>query len=436
MSVTTSNQQPDESLSPEYRLSRRELLPLVGVAAMVAALGPASLASAQGAERPSGKKPGAQARFVYVGTYTAPNTAPGGTHPSTALGIYVFALDPQTGGLTLLQIVENIPNPSWVTLDPQNRVLYASSEVSTWKGVNNSGGLTAYSVDPTTGKLTVLNDQPTLGAIPAHVTVDPSGKYALVANYIGANFTVLPIQSNGSLSPATDVFAVTGTGPNPQRQEAPHPHQIQFDPAAKFVFGNDLGTDKVWTWILDYAAGKLVPNGPQFVPPPPPYAQVAGGSGPRHTAFHPSGKFAYVIDEMVSSITAFTYDVTHGTMIWRQTVSTLPPKFTGISSCAEIVMHPSGKFVYGSNRGHNSIVGFAIDQNTGMLTVIEWTSTQGGIPRSFNIDPSGALLLAGNQDSGTIVPFSINPKSGKLKATGQVTNTPTPVCIQFGPTVP
>ena len=424
-------------MSPEYRLTRRELWPLVGAAATVAALGSVSLASAQEDAAPSSdKKPEAQERFVYVGTYTAPNTAPGGTQPSKALGIYVFTLDPKTGGLTLVQIVENIPNPSWVTLDPQKRFLYASSEVSTWKGVNNSGGLTAYSVDQTTGKLTILNDQPTMGAIPAFVTVDPTGKYALVANYIGANFTVLPIQSNGSLSPATDVFAVSGTGPNPTRQEAPHPHQIQFDPTGKFVFGNDLGTDRVWTWTFDSVAGKLVPNGPQFTPPPPPYAQVAGGSGPRHSAFHPSGKFAYVISEMASSITAFTYDSTHGTLIWLQTVSTLPPKFTGTSACAEIVIHPSGKFVYGSNRGHDSIVGFAIDQSTGKLDVIEWTSTQGSIPRSFNIEPSGALLLAGNQNSDTIVPFRINPQNGKLMPTGQVTNTPTPVSIQFGVTVP
>src|SRR5579883_998199 len=199
MPVTKTNQQPDESMSPEYLLTRRELLPLIGTAAAVAALGSVSLASAADDPPSSGKKPEAQRRFVYVGTYTAPNTAPGGTQPSTALGIYVFTLDPETGGLTSVQIVKDIPNPSWVTLNPQKRFLYAISEVSTWKGVNNSGGLTAYSVDQTTGKLTVLNDQPTMGAIPAFVSVEPTGKYALVANYIGENFTVLPLRSDGSL---------------------------------------------------------------------------------------------------------------------------------------------------------------------------------------------------------------------------------------------
>jgi 6-phosphogluconolactonase len=421
--VTTSNQQSHDSTGSTFRPTRRELLPLAGAAAALVALAPAALASAEAARSRAGS------RFVYVGTYTAPNTAPGGVRPSTALGIYVFKMDGRNGGLTPVQIVKDIPNPSWLTLDAGMRVLYASSEVSTWKGTPNSGGATAYAVNHANGRLTLLNDQPTLGAIPASLLVDPSGHYLLIDNYIGANFVVRRILADGRIGAATDVFPVSGSGPNAARQEAPHPHQILFDPAGKFVFGPDLGTDKIWIWTLDLATGKLVPNAL-------PYAQVASGSGPRHMAFHPTAPFVYVIDELVASITAFSYDSTRGTLTWIQTVSTLPPDFTGPRSCAEIRVHPNGKFVYGSNRGHDSIVGFEIDQTSGKLSLIGWTPTQGSIPRTFNIDPSGTLLLAANQNGDSIVPFRVDLNTGQLTPTGRVTATPTPVCIVFGPTLP
>jgi len=368
-------------------------------------------------------------RFVYVGTYTTPNTAPGGLKQSDALGIYVFKMGRATGGLTLVQVVPDVPNPSFLAIDAQMRHLYATNEVSTWKGQSNSGGVSAFRIDSTNGTLTAHNDQPSMGAIPAQPTLDPTGRYVLVSNYIGANFAVLPILPDGKVGPASHVFPVAGMGPNPDRQAAPHPHDVKFDPAGHFVFGPDLGTDKVWAWRLDLASGKLVPN-------TLPYAQVASGSGPRHMAFHPSGRFVYVIDELVSSITAFSYDGTHGSLTWIQTVSTLPPDFTGTSACAEIVVHPTGSFVYGSNRGHDSIVGFAIDQQTGKLALIGWTPTGGSFPRNFNIDPSGALLLAANQNSDNIVPFRINRRTGRLRATGQVTHTPTPVCVVFGGVAP
>jgi 6-phosphogluconolactonase len=418
----------DSAPVDDLRLRRRQLLPLVG-AATLATLAITSPAAAQTNDEDGdddhddgGKR--APSRFVYVGTYTAPNTAPGGKVPSTAKGIYVFKMDGRTGGLDLIQIEERIENPSWVAVDAGASHLYATSEVSTWKGTPNSGGLTAHSIGAD-GKITVINDQPTMGAIPAHVIVDPTGKFALVANYIGANFSVFPIRGDGGVSPASDVFAVTGNGPNTARQEAPHPHETLFDPAGAFVFGPDLGTDKVWSWTLS-GAGKLVPN-PNLAAD-----QVASGSGPRHMSFHPSGKFVYVIDEMVSSITAFSYDATRGTFIWIQTVSTLPANFNGSSSTAEIIVHQSGKWVYGSNRGHNSIVRFVIDQTTGMLSRPAWFSTQGEIPRGFNIDPSGLLMLVGNQNSDTVVPFRISQSSGRLNPTGAVTHTPVPVSFAFG----
>jgi 6-phosphogluconolactonase len=400
------------------------MFPLVGAAALAALVAPA-MASADDDNDEGGDGKSSPSRYVYVGTYTAPNTAPGGTQPSTARGIYVFKMDGRTGGLSQIQVFD-IENPSWVAVDANMSHLYATSEVSTWKGASNTGGITAFGIDSGTGKISPIDDQPTMGAIPAHVIVDPSGKFALVANYIGANWSVFPVLSNGGIGPASGVFPVTGHGPNPARQEAPHPHDTKFDPAGAFVFGPDLGTDRVWSWTLDTTAGMLVANANLD------HAQVASGSGPRHMSFHPSGKFVYVIDEMVSSITAFSYDAVHGTCTWLETVSTLPPDFTGNSSTAEIIVHQSGKFVYGSNRGHNSIVGFRIDQTTGKLSLIGWTSTQGAIPRGFNIDPSGRLMLVGNQNSDTVVPFRINQSSGKLHATGAVTRTPVPVSFAFG----
>jgi len=417
--------------SDDLRLTRRNLFPLVGAAALASLVAP-SVAAAQGTtveqEEPEERDDNSRApsRFVYVGTYTAPNTAPGGTKPSTAEGIYVFKMNGRNGALELRQIVRDIPNPSWVTMDKTLTHLYATSEVTTFNGVANTGGITAYNVEAVTGLLGFINDEVTGGSIPAFVIVDPSGKFTLVANYIGANFTVNPIQANGGVgAPTLPIFAVTGKGPNTARQEAPHPHQILPDPAGKYIYGPDLGTDKVWSWTLD-AGGHLIPN------PNLDADLVASGSGPRHMSFHPSGNFAYVIDEMVSSVTAFKVDKAAGTFIWIQTISTLPDNFTGASSTAEIIVHPSGKWVYGSNRGHNTIVSYRIDQTTGKLKVINWTSTQGEIPRGFNLDPSGRLMLVGNQNSDSIVAFRINQNSGRLHATGAKTTTPVPVSIAFG----
>jgi 6-phosphogluconolactonase len=424
--MTPSDQASIPTPSDAFRLGRRDLFPLVGAAALAAFVAPAVASADPDDDDDDDHDDGraAPSRYVYVGTYTAPHTAPGGVVPSTAKGIYVFKMNGHTGGLSQIQLFE-IENPSWVTVDANASHLYATSEVSTWKGTSNAGGITAFAIDPATGKISSIDDQPTGGAIPAHVIVDPTGKFVVVANYIGSNFSVLPIMANGGVGSATDVFAVHGHGPNTARQEAPHPHQTLFDPAGGFLFGPDLGTDAVWSWTLS-PLGKLIPNANLD------HAQVASGSGPRHLSFHPTGKFVYVIDEMVSSITAFTYDAVHGTFTWLQTVSTLPPDFTGSSSTAEIIVHQSGKFVYGSNRGHNSIVGFRIDQTTGKLSVIGWTSTQGKIPRGFNIDPSGRLMLVGNQNSDSVVPFRINQNSGRLHPTGAVSHVLVPVSFAFG----
>lgn len=377
----------------------------------------------------------APARYVYVGTYTAPNTAPGGTKPSTSVGIYVYKMTGANGALSLIQTVPT-QNPSWVTIDPAMKNLYCTVELGTVNG-KPGGMVQAYAINPANGTLTFLNQQLTLGTYPAHCNVHPSGRYLLGTNYGTGNFPIYPIRSDGSIGAMSDNYQDTGGGPNRARQEGPHAHMILTDPGSQHVFGSDLGTDRINIWTLDLTTGKLQPNQPLN------YIQVAGGSGPRHVAFHPSGKWVYVIAEMASSITVFSYDPATGLAIWKQTVSTLPPDFTGSSACSEIAVHPSGRFLYGANRGHDSIVTFGIDPSSGKLGSADWqsasiqrdptwTSTQGKIPRSFAIDPSGALLYAANQNSDNIVAFAIDPGSGRLSPTGQVITSPVPVSVAFG----
>src|SRR5919202_688410 len=362
--------------------------------------------------------------YVYVGTYTAPHTPPGATAPSQARGIYVFRMDGSSGALTQVQVVET-ENPSWVTLDAQGRCLYAANEVGGWKDHTNSGGVSAFSVDPATGRLTFLNDQPTLGAGATHTTLDPSGRWLVASNYHAGTFTLLPVERGGQVGAPSDVFAPTGSGPDRVRQEAPHAHQARFDPGGRFALGADLGLDRVWSWRVDAETGKFVANSV-------PSIQVASGSGARHFDFHPTGRFLYVINELVNSITAFTYDATAGTAIWLQTVPTLPAEFSGTSHTAEVMVHPSGKWLYATNRGHDSVVRFTLDQATGKLAEPGWVATQGHVPRGCGIDPSGTLLLVGNSASDSVVAFRIDQSTGALEPTGAVTHTPAPVAFAFG----
>ena len=367
-------------------------------------------------------------RYAYVGTYTAPNVPPGGSQPSTAVGIYVFELDLAHGSLTPAQVVANLPNPTFLAVDSSQTRLYATLEVDNWNGLT-SGGVAAFSIDPQSGLLTLLNSEGSGGAIPALPTLDPGGRYVLVPNYMGASFAVLPILPDGLVGPATSVFPVTGMGPNPARQDAPHPHDIVFDPAGRFVFGADLGTDHLWAWRLDTTTGSLVPASP-------PYALVASGSGPRHLAFHRTANVVYVVDELVSSITVFDYEPTTGAFTWMQSVPTVPTDYLGVNYPAEIVVAPNGQVVYASNRGHDSIATFAVDGQRGTLSPVGWTSTRGSFPRSFCVDPSGTMLLVANQNSDSIVTYSIDQATGSPIWTGQEFSTPTPVCIVLGGIVP
>ena len=354
--------------------------------------------------------------YVYVGSYTKDPPGGGSNNP---IGLSVFRFDPQTGALTPVQQVPSA-NPSFVALDPSKRFLYVTNEIDDYEG-KKSGSIEAYAIDPDAGTLKLLNRQSLNSPIPAHLTVDPTGRYVVVANYIGGDFVVLPIETDGRLGPVSGVLKDTGNGPNKDRQESPHPHSVVFDPDSRFIAAADLGIDKVQTFRLTNGGLERVSE-----------ASVAPGAGPRHPAFSHDGKTLYVIDELNATITVFAYDPATG-KIGRtlQTISTEPPGYSGPHSTAEIAVHPSGKFLYGSNRGAQSIVGYRIDPATGKLSVIGFANQGVNFPRNFVIDPSGKWLYVANQKGDNIVQFEINPETGELKPTGQVTPSITPVAMVF-----
>ena len=398
-------------------LSRRQLFPLVGGMIAAAAVAPGSSAAASSTSL--SKPPAAKARFVYVGTYTFPGTAPGGTHQSQATGIYVFRMNPSNGGLTLLQVADT-PNPSYLALDPTLQHLYSVNEMT-------AGAVSAFALNQANGMLTLLNMMPTNGQDTTHLSVQPSGQFLFAASYTSGNFQVFLISGDGSIGNMTDNFQSVGngTGPNPARQEGPHAHQILTDLDGNHVFGVDLGADEVNLWNLDPSTGVLNPN-------TVPFARIASGSGPRHMAFHPDRRHAYVLSELASSVTVFDYDPVRAAFIWQQTISALPPDFTGTNTAAEIRVHPSGRFLYTTNRGHDSVAMFEIEPETGGLEVIGWEPTRGQWPRGMNIDPSGTFLYAANQNTDNIAVFRIEPGNGRLRFSTLI-NTPTPVDVEFGP---
>jgi 6-phosphogluconolactonase len=347
---------------------------------------------------------------VYIGTYTNGRSE----------GIYTYRLNLASGELKHLGATKGVVNPSFLAIDRQGSFLYAVNEVNEFKG-KPSGAVSAFSIDRKTGSPAFLNQQPSLGSGPCHLTIDRSGRFMLVANYNGGSVSVLPI-NNGSLGEPTDMVQHRGSSVNPERQKGPHAHGVVLDNAGRYLFVPDLGLDKIMIYRFDSVSGKLAPN---LVP----WAELKPGAGPRHFAFHPNGRWAYVINELNSSFTTFTYDSARGTLKERQTISTLPPNFSGKNSCAELQVAASGKFLYGSNRGHDSIVVFSIEPQTGKLDLVEHVSTQGKTPRNFAIDPTGSFLLAANQNSDSVVSFRIDRVAGKLSPTGHMAGTPTPVCI-------
>jgi 6-phosphogluconolactonase len=347
---------------------------------------------------------------VYVGTYTD-------KHDSK--GIYVLDFDPATGHATEPRLAAAVSSPSFLAIHPTNKYLYAVSESG------KTGTVTAYALQPD-GTLKELNHQTTGGNGPCFVSTDPTGRVAMVANYGSGSFESLPINDDGSLAEPSAFVQDKGQSVNKQRQEGPHAHSMNPDPAGRFAFGCDLGLDAVFRFPIDTAARKIDT------------AQVARtnikpGSGPRHLAFTPDAKHVYVVSEMASTVTAFSYNAADGSLTELQTISTLPPDFHGESTCAEIQVHPSGKFVYASNRGHDSIAVFTVDPATGRLTATGQTKTGGKTPRNFRLDPAGNWLLAENQNSGTINVFKVDPTTGALTVTDTTIHVGSPVCVKFVP---
>ncbi len=353
--------------------------------------------------------------IVYVGTYTQDG--------GTGKGIYAFRYDAKTARVNELRLAAETTNPTWFAVHPNGRFLYAVSEVGNYQGAN-SGGIMAFAIDRANGKLTLLNEVASRGAGPCNLTFDRAGKFVLVANYSGGSLAVFPILADGKLGPATDVVQHSGHGPNPARQEGPHPHSIVLTPDNRFAIVNDLGLDELLVYKFDSTTGKLTPNDP-------PFTKVDPGSGPRHLALSGDGKFAYVVNEMGRTVTAFCVDLSAGVLHTLQSISTVPSNFKGRNDDAEIEMVHSGKFLYASNRGDDSIAIFAVSRTTGKLQPIGTISTGGKEPRTFEIDPLGKLLFAANRDSGNIVIFRIDAKTGQLTPTGQVLHVPWPVCIKF-----
>lgn len=365
-------------------------------------------------------KTGSQARadqfLLYVGTYTSGRSE----------GIYLYLFDAATGMLSHSGTTKGVVNPSYLAVDAGRHRLYAVNEVEEFGGTAG-GAVTAFTIDPGTGALTRINQQSTGGAHPCYITADRYGLNVLVANYTGGNVAVLPLRDDGGLEKASDLVQHSGSGPDEKRQQGPHAHCIILDPAERLAFAVDLGTDKLLTYDYDYEQGRLTPHASA------PFVSLRPGAGPRHITFHPGGAYAYVINELDSTITCMSFDAEKGALTPFQTVSTLPEGFTGSNTCADIHVHPSGRFLYGSNRGQDSIAAFAIDMQTGRLAFIGYQPTGGQTPRNFMIDPTGLFLLAANQNSDTITGFRIDPESGKLDPTGQVTEVPTPVCLKMIP---
>jgi 6-phosphogluconolactonase len=363
-------------------------------------------------EQTSGKAAAKGQYLAYVGTYTT---------KTSSKGIYAFRFDTATGQLSLIGVAAETPDPSWVVVHPNGKYLYAANETE------KSSTISAFAIEPKTGKLTLLNQLPALGEDPCYLSFDKTGKYLLVANYSSGTIAVFPILADGLLGEHTALMKDQGaTGPNKERQEAPHAHWIEASPDNRFVLVADLGLDEVLVYKFDAASGALTPNEPAF-------ARLKAGSGPRHAVFYPNGKFVFAVSELSSTATSFAYDLKKGTLKEIGAASTLPPGFSGRNDVAEAAVHPNGKCLYVSNRGNDSIAIFSIDPVNRTLTPTGGIPTGGKEPRHFAIDPTGKYLLAENQFSNNIVVFKIDRATGGLMPTGQMVDVPSPVDLIFVP---
>jgi 6-phosphogluconolactonase len=356
--------------------------------------------------------------WVYVGTFT--RSAAG---PHRAEGIYVYRLNPASGAMTLVEAQDAGPDPAFLTLDPSRRFLYAVNEVVEFEG-QPGGAVSAFSIDPRTGRLAALNRQLTLSAGPCYLCLDQTARWLLVSNYHGGSVTVLPVRADGALDEASQFIQHHGSGPNRERQEAAHAHSIQLDPFGQLALVADLGLDRIVLYRFDARLGSLTPHSPQFIPFRP-------GAGPRHFDFHPNGRYLYVANELDSTVTALIYDAPWGTFRAFQTLSSLPTGFVGENTGADIHIAPSGKFLYVSNRGHDSLAIFGVNENDGTLQALGHVAAHGAVPRNFAISPAGDMILVANQRSDNIVAFRVDVSTGQPVPIGPVASVPAPVCVRI-----
>ena len=359
------------------------------------------------------RSPSTNRYLAFVGTYTS---------KTDSKGIYAFEFDAGSGKLTPKGLATETPDPSWVVVHPSEKFAYAANEAG------QQSSITAFSIDPNPAKLTRLNQLPAEGQDPCHMSFDKTGKYLFVANYSSGNVVVFPILGDGRLGEHTANVKDGGTpGPNKERQEAPHAHWVSVSPDNRFVLVSDLGLDAILLYRFDAVKGALTPNDP-------PAAKLAPGAGPRHATFSADGRFVYAVSELNSTVTVFTFDGSRGALYDPQVVSTLPKAFQGRNDTAEIALHPDGKWLFASNRGHDTIAVFSVDTARGKLEPAGEFATGGKEPRHFAIDPTGQFLLAENQNSNSIVVFRIDPGKGTLTQVSQVDGIPSPVSLAFLPT--
>lgn len=353
--------------------------------------------------------------FVYVGTYTSNDCGE----------IYIYRMDSDSGELEYVETVKTLPNPSFLAVDSKLRNLYAVNEIMDFLG-EAAGAVSAFFIDRKSGKIFFLNSKSSRGACPCHLTLDRSDRYIFVANYVGGNICVLPRNNDGSLGDAVSFVQHKGSSINPKRQEGPHPHSVVVDPANRYAYVPDLGIDKVMIYEIDLERGELRQTNQIWVRTKP-------GSGPRHFTFHPNGRFAYLVNELDSTVVAYAYNERDGSLREIQVESTLPSDFKGENYAADIHVSPSGRFLYVSNRGHNSLAVFRINEESGFIEAIGYTPTLGVWPRNFAIDPSGNFILVANQYSNNVVSFRVVDETGMPEPTGYVTHVPAPACVKIVP---
>jgi 6-phosphogluconolactonase (cycloisomerase 2 family) len=352
---------------------------------------------------------GTAPRFMYVGSFTSDGRGRGE-------GLSVFHRRTGSDAWTRIQILKTV-NPSFLKIDRQGRFLYSAH--------GDGDEVSSYAIEALTGRLTVVNRQPTRGRNGVHLDIDPTNRFLVVANYASGTLVALPILTDGSLGAVCDLATLEGEpGPHRTQQTGAHPHHCPFDPTGRAIVVPDKGLDRIFVYRLDSGSGRLVAG-------TPPSVASRAGAGPRHVDFHPSGRYAYVINELDSTMTTYRFDPEKTVLQPIQISTTLPPTYTANNTTAEVVVAPSGRFVYGSNRGHDSVVLFSVAENTGALTAVAWESTQGRTPRFFGLDPTGAFLYAANQDSDTVVIFQVDDTTGRLRATGEVVSVASPCTIGF-----